>query len=52
MRAILEDLAGTAPQKAAAVVQALPAGFPAQFVDPAMAAIAQRAGLMGDTTEG
>ncbi|UHC19922.1 type II toxin-antitoxin system HipA family toxin (plasmid) [Methylobacterium currus] len=52
VRSILEDLAGTALQKAAAVVQALPAEFPAQLVDAVMAAIARRARLMGDTAEG
>jgi serine/threonine-protein kinase HipA len=48
MRAIFEDLAGTAHEKATAVVNTLPASFPAQLVDSVMAAIKQRARLLAE----
>lgn len=48
VRAIFQDLADTAQQKAAAVVQALPDDFPGPLVDAVMAAIEQRARRMDD----
>lgn len=52
VHSIFEELAGTAQRRAAAVVQALPAGFPAELVDSVMAAIERRARLMGNVEAG
>jgi serine/threonine-protein kinase HipA len=52
MRLIIEDLAETAPRKAAAVIEALPQDFPVQLIDSVMTAISERSRLLAEFNVG